>query len=688
MTFQVGVDVGGTFTDLVITNGESVYLTKTPSTPQHESEGILTGLHDAARHYSVDLADFLGDVEVIVLGTTLVTNALLEYKGAKIGVVTTAGFRDMLDIRRNYRESLFDIRLPPPPAIAPRHRRLGVRERIDHRGEVRIPLDESQARESARRLRELGVESVAVCFLFSFVNSAHERRMGEILAEELPDVPVTLSCDVLPQIREFERLSTTIVNAYSRPLAEHGLVSLRERLAASGFRGELFVMQSNGGMIHDEFARKHSVELALSGPAGGVVAGARMATLSGYPNVITVDMGGTSYDVCLVRDSEPSSGTDAWISRYRVATPMVDIHTVGAGGGSIAWLDGGGALRVGPQSAGAVPGPACYGRGGTEPTVTDANVVLGYVRPETFLGGQMHLDAQAAHDAIGKKIAGPLGFDVIEAASSIFLIANNSMANAVRHVTVARGRDPGDFALCVFGGAGAIHAGAQAPDLGIRTILVPKAASVLSALGNSLSDFKIIKVQSHIRRVVDLQLDDLNAAFNALLERAQSDLGAQQKVRETVTRRYIAMRYKGQTHEVLVPIRSRTRRVTELNLKAAIDEFHTIHEQLYSFKQPAHPTEVLDLRLELIGVRDSWRVPSEAFGTEDPAPAFIGKRRAYFHEMNGFVETPVYDGERMLPGYLVDGPAIIEEPTTTIVVYPGQEAMVDQFRTYVIEVHS
>lgn len=688
MAFQIGVDVGGTFTDVVVANADGVYLTKAPSTPTDESEGIVTGLAQAAEHHGHELSSFLSDVEVVVLGTTIVTNALLQYSGAQLGVVTTAGFRDMLDIRRNYRESLFDIRLEPPHPIAPRHRRLGVTERIDHEGRVRIPLDEDHARETARRLGDLGVESIAVCFLFSFVNRAHELRMAEILEEEVPGVPVTLSCDVLPQIREFERLSTTIVNAYSRPLAERGLTSLRDRLVSSGFRGELFVMQSNGGMIHDEFAREHSVELALSGPAGGVVAGARLSSLSGYPNVITVDMGGTSYDVCLVKDSEPSSGTDAWISRYRVATPMVDIHTIGAGGGSIAWIDAGGALRVGPQSAGAVPGPACYGRGGTEPTVTDANVVLGYVRPEKFLGGRMRLEAAASRAAIEERIARPLGFDIVEAASSVFLMANNSMANALRHVTVARGRDPGDFALCVFGGAGAIHAGAQAPELGIRTILVPKAASVLSALGNQLSDFKIVKVQSFIRRVADLEIDDLNEAFGELLEHAHRDLGAQEKVRETITRRFIAMRYKGQTHEVLVPIRSRTRRVTVLNLTAAIDEFHTIHEQLYSFKQPEHPTEVLDLRLELVGVRDSRHLPSEAFGDEDPTPALTGSREVYFHVRDGFVDTPVYDGALMQPGYLVVGPAVVEEESTTIVVYPDQEAMLDQYRTYVIEVHA
>jgi N-methylhydantoinase A len=686
MRFQIGVDVGGTFTDLVVANGDGIHLVKTPTTPGDESEGIVDGLRDAATHFGVELATFLGDVEVIVLGTTMVTNALLQYSGATTGLITTKGFRDMLDIRRNYRESLFDLRLPPPHPIVPRHRRLGVAERIDRLGRILVPLDERDAREAARRLGGFGVESVAVCFLFSFVNPVHERRMSQILTEELPGIPVSLSCEILPQIREFERLSTTIVNAYTRPLAERGLVALRNRLDSSGFNGELFVMQSNGGMIHDKFAREHSVELVLSGPAGGVAAAARLSALSGYSDVITVDMGGTSYDVCLIKASQPVSGTATWISRYRVATPMVDIHTIGAGGGSIAWVDDGGALRVGPQSAGAVPGPACYGRGGTAPTVTDANIVLGFVRPERFLGGRMRLDEKASQDAIEVKIARPLGMDVIEAASSIFLIANNNMSNAVRHVTVARGQDPGEFALCVFGGAGAIHAGAQASDLGIRTILVPKSASVLSALGNQLSDFKIVKVQSFIRRTSDLEVEDLSDAFGQLLARAQADLGAQDKVRETIMTRFVAMRYLGQTHEVMVPLRSRTRRVTELNLRAAIDEFHRIHEQLYTFKQPGTSTEVLDLRLELVGIRESAHLSAEVFGDEDPTPACIGFRSVYFSDADGFADTPIYDGDSLRPGNLVEGPSIIEEDTTTVVVYRGQEAMVDQYRTYVIEV--
>ena len=687
MAFQIGIDVGGTFTDLVIGNATGdVFKTKSPSTPGDESVGILAGLSDAAAAHELELSELLNRTDVIVLGTTAVTNTMLEYSGANTGLITTGGFRDIIELRRSYREHLFDIRLQAPFPIVPRHKRLGVTERIDYLGRVEIPLDEDECRAAVARLSELEVESIAVCLLFSFINPEHERRVREIVHEEQPDLPVTLSCEVLPQVREFERLSTTIVNAYTRPKIERYLQSLRTRLKDEGFEGELFMMHSNGGMVHVDYAGEHSVELLLSGPAGGVVAGAQVSAMSGYRDVITVDLGGTSYDVCLVKDSEPDSGTEAWVSRYRIATPMVDVHTVGAGGGSIAWIDDGGALRVGPQSAGASPGPVCYARGGTEPTVTDADLVLGYISPDYFLGGRMKLDVDAARQAIEERIAKPLGLDTIEAASGIFRIANNSMSNAIRHVTVARGRDPRDFALCVFGGAGPIHAGEQAPDLGIKTILVPKAASVLSALGNQLANFKITKVQSFIRPTDQIALEDLNEVFANMLELAEADLGRQEKVRETITQRYMDIRYRGQTHEVTVPIRSRTRRVTELNLNTALNEFHDRHEQLYSFKRPDQPSEVLNLRLDLIGTRDTVSLRSEPFGAEDPSDALRGRRDVFFLSRGGFESTPVYDGSKIAAGHLVSGPAIIEEPDTTIVVYPGQEAMADHYRTYVIEI--
>jgi N-methylhydantoinase A len=660
--------------------------TKVLSTPHDEAEGIFNGISRLADTFNTSASKLLDETDVILLGTTVVTNTVLEYSGADTGLITTKGFRDVIELRRGYKESLFDIRLPAPYPIVPRQKRLGVLERVDCDGKVVIPLDENEVRDAVRRLKQLGVTSIAVSFLFAFVNPAHELRVREIIHEEHPDAFITLSHEVLPQIREFERVSTTVVNAYVSPKFRAYLGRLEQRLREAGFPGDLFITQSNGGVMDLAFSGERGVEAIISGPVGGVVAGVYNGELSGHRNLITVDMGGTSYDVCLVRDSRPEIGVESWISRYRVATPMLDIHTIGAGGGSIAWVDEGGALKVGPRSAGAEPGPACYGRGGAEPTVTDADLVLGYINPEFFLGGRMRLDPGAAEAAIERHIAQPLGMSVVEAASGIFRIVNNSMTNGLRYVSVARGHDPRDFALMAFGGAGAIHAGMQARDLGIKTILIPKMASVFCAFGNLISDFKLSKVCTFIARAGEVDLEALNETLAQMFAQAESLLGGGSKIKELVLQRFIDMRYLGQVHEVTVPIRSRTRRVTEVSLASTIRDFHDQHEQLYTFKRPDNPVEILNLRLDLIGVRgNAVHMTSHAFESEDAAAALKGRRAVYFETHDGYVDTPVYDGARVQPGNLIPGPAIIEEPDTTIIVYPGQEAMLDHYQMYVIE---
>ncbi|HEY7064161.1 MAG TPA: hydantoinase/oxoprolinase family protein [Chloroflexota bacterium] len=687
MRYQIGIDVGGTFTDLAaIGERDGVVPAKVLSTPHDEAQGIFDGIGRLAETFGTSTRALLNDTDVILLGTTVVTNTMLEYSGANTGLITTKGFRDIIDLRRGYKESLFDIRLPAPYAIVPRQKRLGVTERIDCDGNVVIPLDEDEARHVVRRLKDLGVDSIAVAFLFGYVNPVHEQRVREIIREEHPAAFVSLSHEVLPQIREFERVSTTLVNAYVSPKFRGYLGRLEQRLREAGFQGDLFITQSNGGVMDLPFSGERGVEAIISGPVGGVVAGVFNGDLSGHRNLITVDMGGTSYDVCLVRDSRPEISVESWVSRYRIATPMLDIHTIGAGGGSIAWVDEGGALKVGPRSAGAEPGPACYGRGGAEPTVTDADLVLGYINPDFFLGGRMRLDRAAAEAAIERQVAQPLGMTVVQAASGIFRIVNNSMTNGIRYVSVARGHDPRDFALMAFGGAGAIHAGMQARDLGIKTILVPKRASVFCAFGNLISDFKLSRVRTFIARAGEVDLEHLNDVLGQMYGEAESLLGSGTKMKELVVQRFMDMRYLGQVHEVTVPIRSRTRRVTEVSLATTIRDFHDQHEQLYTFKRPENPVEILNLRLDLIGVRDNAARPvSHAFEGEDPARARKSIRPVYFETHGDYVDTPVYDGALVQPGNLIPGPAIVEEPDTTIVVYPGQEAMLDHYQTYVIE---
>ncbi|NOT55112.1 MAG: hydantoinase/oxoprolinase family protein [Deltaproteobacteria bacterium] len=687
--YTLGIDVGGTFTDLVCAD-ESGHLEieKVLSTADNQALGVLAGIEKLASTYGVRSVDLLSHISVIVHGTTVATNTMLEYNGAHTGLITTAGFRDIIEIRRNYKEAAFDIRLPAPHPIVPRRRRLGVTERIDVAGTIVKPLVEDEVREAVRRLAAMEVEAIAVCYLFAFLNPVHELRTREIIRETLPDVYVALSSEVLPQVREFERLSTTLVDAYVTPRLRRYLQRLETDLRARGFRGELFIMQGNGGVVGVERASRHGVQALLSGPASGVVAGAHLGHRSGFKDVITIDMGGTSFDVCLVQDGRPKIGTDQWMSRYRVAVPFIDIHTIGAGGGSIAWVDEGGALRVGPESARAHPGPACYGFGGQVPTVTDADVVLGYVNPESFLGGEMRLNADAARHAILTKVAHPLGMDLLQAASGIFRIVNNVMSNSVRQVSLAKGYDPRDFALTAFGGAGAIHAGALVESLGIRTILVPKnTAPMLCALGDLLSDLRVSRVRSFHARSSTVDLTTLNALCHRMGSEAEEALGTQRSHLQGITTQLaLAMRYVGQTHEVTVPIASRNGVVGTAEMTAAIHGFHTLHKQLFTFNKPEDEVEILSLQLDLIGIRRKPVLRTVPYQGIDPRAAFAGKRSVYSSLAQDFVETNIYDGNRLLAGNVVEGPAVIEEKATSIVIFPGQRAVLNEHLTYVIEV--
>jgi len=682
--WKVGIDVGGTFTDLVAIGGDGeIRAAKVPSTLD-QSDGVIDALTRLAGDLGQNLPTFLADLPVIVHGTTVATNALLEYDGAKVGLITTKGFRDEIEFRRSYKESVFDPRLKPPHAIVPRRLRLGVSERIDFRGNVVTPLDEAEVRAALVDLKAQGVTSVAVCFLFSFVNSVHERRVAEMIGEALPDAFLSLSSEVLPEIREFERVSTTVVNAFVGPRVHAYLSNLESRLKRHGFRGELFVIQSNGGVLTADEAGRYAVNTLLSGPAGGVTAGSFLGSVSGYDNLITVDMGGTSYDIALIENLRPAVTTESWIGRYRIALPMLDIHTIGAGGGSIAWIDAGGALQVGPVSAGSHPGPACYGRGGARPTVTDANVVLGMLNPNFFLGGEMALDRAKAEDAIRRDVAEPLGLSVIEAAGAIIDIVNNNMANATRLVTTKRGHDPAAFALVAAGGAGGIHAGKQAEELGVRTVVVPALAPVFCALGDNVADLKISESRTSIARLEGIDFDVLNDRFLQMEARARERLSGQQVAKTFEIRRSLDMHYVGEVHEVTVPIRSRTRRITKLNLDATLNDFHSLHERLFAHKDVGQPVEILTLRLELIGQRERPQVTPSEFGDEDASFAVKGWRPVHFAPDPTVV--PVYDGAKLQPGNFIVGPAIIEQWGTTIAVYPGHECLIDAYNNVIIEI--
>ncbi|MBI4529151.1 MAG: hydantoinase/oxoprolinase family protein [Deltaproteobacteria bacterium] len=686
MDYVIGIDVGGTFTDFVVLDpSQRLFHGKVPSTPRDESEGILAAIQEVSKREKKDFRALLAETDLIILGTTVVTNTMLQFNGSKTGMITTRGFRDVIELRGNYKESLFDLKLPPPYPIVPRRSRLGVTERIDYTGRVIVELDEQELRGAVDVLKEAGVESIAVGFLFSYVNPLHELCAREIIREVHPEATVSLSHEILPQVREFERFSTTVVNAYVSPHLKRYLTRLTQRLKESDFRGELFIMQSNGGMMHVDFAAARGVEAALSGPSGGVVAGAYLGKLIGFRDLITMDMGGTSYDVCVIKAGRPELSSNYWMSRYRIGLPMIDIHTIGAGGGSIAWVDKGGGLRVGPQSAGADPGPACYGLGGKEPTVTDADVVLGYIDPDYFLAGRVKLDVELAKKAIEEKVAKPLGLSLMDAASGIFRIVNNNMNNAIRYVSVMRGRDPRDFALMAFGGAGPVHAGAQVRDLKIKTILVPKTAPMFSALGAVLSDFKISRVQSLHMRSTDPRVEPLNDLFQRMYDDAVALLGAGRKdVVRIDAHRFMDLRYIRQVHEVTIELPHGERELTLEDLRRLFDIFHDRHEALYAFKRTNFPVEIINLRLDVVGVRKPVELERIAANGGAPAAALKGTRPVYFEDLKEYVETAVYDGSSMKPGQRVAGPAIVEEPETTLVVLPGQELTLDPYQTYVI----
>ena len=689
--YKIGIDVGGTFTDIVLQDqADALIQGKTPSTPGNESEGVMEAIAIIANAVGSSPAELLSKTRVINFGTTVATNAMLQMNGAKVGLITTSGFRDIIDLRRGWKEVMFDVKLPPPAAIVRRRFRLGVAERIDADGNVVTPLDEDEVRVQTGKLKAAGIESIAICFLFSFLNPRHEERAREIIAEEYPEAEVYLSSATLAKIREFERFSTTVVNAFLSPLLRHYLARLRGELAANGYGGQLYVMQSNGGTVAPELAGEMGSAALLSGPAAGAVAASRIGGVCDAPNVIGVDMGGTSYDVSLIRGGAPQTRAGAWFNRSFVDLPMLDIHTIGAGGGSIAWIDPGGALRVGPQSGGARPGPACYGFGGTNATVTDAFLCLGYLNPDYFLGGRLQLRRDVAEHAIVANVGEALGMSAGEAAFGILRIVDNNMANAIRNVSVARGLDPRDFVLMSFGGAGSITAGIQARDLGIGRVLVSRSASVLCTLGELWSDLRVSQIRPLRYGADAVDAIELGAELDAMAAdhvAAFADLPGVAEVRKD---RFAELHYYAQTHEIEVPMVQRGATLNADDWQATLERFHETHNELYAFDlRGKRRIEVLSVGQELVGVRP-WAVPEQDEASSAADDAVKAERQVGF-DIAGvarWLKTPIYDGARIRPGAEIAGPAVIEEIDTTIVVQPGDRARLNGFHVFDITIQT
>jgi N-methylhydantoinase A len=689
---RIGIDVGGTFTDFILVRADgSLVLDKSPTTPADQSEGVMNGLAALALREERPLGTFLASVETIVHGTTAADNTMITQSGAVTGLLTTEGHRDEIELRRGFKEDIWDPAQEPPFAICPRRRRIGIRERLDFNGNVVVPLDESAVRSGIARLKKQGVESLAVVFLFAFVNSAHEKRVAEIVRQEWPEVVLSLSHEVMPSAPEFERTSTTLVNAYVAPKIRRYVDHLATRLEESGFRGRLLLMQSNGGIMTPDYVSRRAIAVLGSGPTGGVMGACHVASQVGVRSFVAGDMGGTSYDVCLVRNgaAEVRSGWN-WQHRYLIGLPMVDVESIGAGGGSIASVEAG-ALKVGPQSAGSEPGPICYGRGGRAPTVTDANLVLGYLDPDTFCGGAFPLRRDGVDEAILEAVGRPLGLTLAEAAHGIFRVVNASMANAIRRVSAKRGVDPRELVLVAYGGNGPIHAPMQAEELGIHEILVPRAAPAFSALGLLLTDPLLDELRSYIVPSKQIDVARLNALLDDMEEKATAALAAKDsrkgsskgsgkgsgKIR---VNRFAQLCYPGQTFEMAVPLASRNGRVTTKDVAATIDRFHSLHEALHTYASRTEEPILRGLRLQAVGSAPKPVLPRAARAGRPSSIARKGERRAYFD--GRFTVVPVYEGALLAAGHQIKGPAIIEETFTTVVVHPAHRVAIDALGNY------
>jgi N-methylhydantoinase A len=667
---SIAIDIGGTFTDVVAADLQTgaYYIVKVPTTPHKLVEGVLAGVVGALSAAGATA----GDVERFVHGTTIGTNAVLERKGATTAILTTEGFEDVLEIGRLKRTRMYDLftDAETPVFLAPKRRRRGVRERMSSTGEVITPLDEGQASTVVREMSEKQhAQAFAVCFLHSYRNPSHERRMREIIQTLDASVAVSISAEVDPMFREYERTVVTAFDAYLRPVIEHYVRELKGGLRNAGILCSVQIMQSRGGIASAEQVEMRPVSVLLSGPAGGVVGGRFAGQRSGFDNLITLDVGGTSADVSLIESGKPLLSMEGRIDTYPLRTPMVDVTTIGAGGGSIAWVDPSGGFRVGPHSAGADPGPACYGRGGQDATVTDASVVLGYLNPDYFAGGSLQLDAEASHRAVAR-FGDRIGLSPMQAAAGIHRVINSKMADAIRLVSIRRGYDPRQFALTLLGGAGPVHGGRLAAELSIPDIVLPPVPGVLSALGllvASVEHDDVETVTMPVDSAEPAQLEDVFARLERRVERRMQAEGVPAGAATTV--RSADMKYVGQSYTLNVVMAGG---VDKRAVEESAAQFHAIHQRIYGHSNPRGPVEFVSIRLVQVWPlpRPEFRAALDAQSRKQGSPS---SRRAYFDEVGDYVDTPVYQRSEIGQREIV-GPAIVEQPDTTLVLYPGQTA--------------
>lgn len=674
MSWRVGTDTGGTFTDLIaISDSGEVRVAKVPSTPPDFEIGVVNALRE------IDLPIDASDV--LYHGTTVTTNALLTRSGVRTALLSTRGFRDVLELRHGNRADVFDVMWDQPAPLVPRANRLEIDERLNYLGEVLVELDESQIRDLARILRKRRIEAVGVSLIHSYTNPGHEERIAEILREELPDVYTCISTEIMPQPPEFERTSTVAANAYVGPVLHTYMRKLEGALREISHSGQVRIMHSGGGMMSAAAALSVPIRTAMSGPAAGAVAAAAIGAAAGRQNLVSFDVGGTSADLTMVMGGKPHLSMEYEIEwGMPVGFPSVDVAAIGAGGGSIAWIDEGGAPRSGPQSAGSVPGPACYGRGGDEPTNTDANLLLGRLSPEAFL---MEVDPELSRAAVVEKIARPLGLDVHDAAAGIVRISNENMSNAIRRLTVERGLDPREFSLMAFGGAGALHAVELARGLSMREVIVPPTPGATSALGLLFVDYVHDVAHAYIADQSKMDIEAIEGIFERLQAEALEALreeGYAGDQAEIV--RSIDLRYAGQVRAVTVPLAPG--QITEATIEKAIADFHTLYEREFKYAMEGTSIESRTLRVSCTARTQKPQL-EELDGTGDAEQARVDRRPVYFVETEGFTETAIFDREKLMPGASFEGPAIVEQYDTTTVVPPGASAEVDRFGNLIIE---
>jgi N-methylhydantoinase A len=679
--YRVTVDTGGTFSDFVYLNEDTgeVTISKVPSTPDDPSRAILHGIE-----LLLGKGVRAEDISYFCHGTTVGTNALLEGKGVATGLLVTEGFRAVYTVgeqARPYGPAIFDVMFDKPTLLVSPSATGEVRERVDFRGTVLRELDENALRQTLRGLKEQKIDSIAVCLLFSFLHPQHEKRVAEIIREEMPGCAISLSSEILPQIREYYRLSTTVINAYLQPILAHYIAQLEQRLNGAGIHTrQKYIMQSNGGMSTFAAAAEKAVTTVLSGPAGGVTAGAYACRMTGMQNIITFDMGGTSCDVALIKDGEPFLSNRGKVEGRDIAVPMMDINTVSAGGGTISKVDRFGALEVGPESAGAAPGPACYSRGGTVPAITDCNLVLGYLSVDNFLGGQMRLDAEAARKAV-ESVAKPLNMSTEDTAEGIIRIIDVKMAEAIKAISTMRGHDLRDFMLLAFGGAGPVHACRIARDLGMAGVIVPLYPGVYSAIGLVMSDVKHDYIQSRMTALSEINPQDLSGMFEKLAAQAAEDLRADGFAADTIKiQRALDMRYAGQGYEITIPCEPET--MTAEGLKTLRKSFDEVHKGMFGHSAPEEPVEIVSYRVRGIGMVPPVEMPRFAKAGTTLNDALRETRNVRFDGKT--VDCPIYQREKLDVGLTFSGPAVLDQFDCTTVICPGQKVRVDEWKNLIV----